>query len=60
MVKNYQNVGVKKELIERIKWVIAKNIGYRSISEFVNEAVRYHLMRIEGLIKAKKGELIYG
>ncbi|MCD6562674.1 MAG: hypothetical protein J7K23_02005 [Thermoproteales archaeon] len=52
-MKRYQNVGVRIELILRIKELIKRNIGYRSISEFVNESIRLRLEQLQPLIERK-------
>ena len=49
MVKpvGFQTVALKKPLVDRIKKVIKAGIGYRSINEFVAEAVRLRLEEVE-------------
>ena len=51
--RNYRGVSLPDELVERVEQLI-KNLGtYRTIAEFVSEAVR---LRLEALEKRKKRE----
>lgn len=44
----YQNVSIRKELIENIREIIrVSGLGYRSITEFVNDAVRRRVEEIK-------------
>jgi hypothetical protein len=48
-VGKYQTVvGVRRELVERIRWLIEQRlIPYRSVSEFVTDAARRRLEELE-------------
>ena len=37
----YQNVAIRKDLLEKVKIIVEKSsLGYRSVTEFVNDTVR--------------------
>jgi len=45
---NYVIIGLRKELAERIRWLIEQRlIPYRSVSEFVTDATRRRLEELE-------------
>jgi Arc/MetJ-type ribon-helix-helix transcriptional regulator len=48
---NYRSVSINDELVEHIRQLIDKLRTYRSVAEFVSEAVR---LRIESLEKKAK------
>ena len=45
--RGWQTVAIRRELIYRIRKILDMKIGYRSINEFVNEAVRLRLEELE-------------
>jgi Arc/MetJ-type ribon-helix-helix transcriptional regulator len=49
--KPYENVGIQRQLYEEIRDLVDKSGRYRSVSEFVHEAVR---IRLEQLLKELK------
>jgi Arc/MetJ-type ribon-helix-helix transcriptional regulator len=51
--RNYRGVSLPDELVERVEQLIEKLRTYRTIAEFVSEAVR---LRLEALEKRKKKE----
>jgi metal-responsive CopG/Arc/MetJ family transcriptional regulator len=51
--RNYRGVSLPDELVERVEQLIEKLGTYRTIAEFVSEAVR---LRLETLEKHKKRE----
>lgn len=52
-MSDYRSVKIPNEVVEKIIKLIKKHkeLGYRSHSEFVNEAVRRRLEDIEKIIK---------
>jgi len=46
--KPYENVGIQRELYDEVKEYVGKSGRYRSVSEFVHEAVR---LRLEQLLR---------
>lgn len=48
--KPYENVGIQRELYAETKEYVTKSGRYRSVSEFVHEAVR---LRLEQLLREK-------
>jgi len=50
-MRNYRGVSLPENLVERVKQLIEKLGTYRTITEFVKEAVR---LRIEALEKQQK------
>jgi Arc/MetJ-type ribon-helix-helix transcriptional regulator len=50
--KPYENVGIQRELYDEIRDYTTQSGRYRSVSEFVHEAVR---LRLEQLIREGKG-----
>jgi len=54
MTKLYMNIKLPKEIIEEIDRIINLGIlGYRSRAEFIAEATRTHIMKLEELIKTR-------
>lgn len=51
--KAFESVSIRKELVNKIKEYIQKSGNYRSVAEFVSEAVR---LRLEQLT-VKEGEV---
>jgi Arc/MetJ-type ribon-helix-helix transcriptional regulator len=51
--RNYRGVSLPDELVERVEQLIEKLGTYRTIAEFVSEAVR---LRLEALEKRRKKE----
>ena len=51
--KNYRGVSLPDELVEKVEQLIQKLRTYRTIAEFVSEAVR---LRLEALEKHDKAE----
>ena len=57
-MRNYKGVSLPEDLVERVKQLIDKLGTYRTVAEFVKEAVR---LRIEALEKQQKtGERVTG
>jgi len=55
----YANAVLKREVFERVRRVVLSGIGYRSVSEFVTEAVLKRLEEVEPLVeKLERGEQI--
>jgi len=52
--RNYRGVSLPDELVERVEQIIKKRGTYRTIAEFVSEAVR---LRLEALEKHQKTEV---
>jgi len=52
--RNYRGVSLPDELVERVEQLIKKLGTYRTIAEFVSEAVR---LRLEALEKREKAEV---
>ena len=54
--KKFQNVALRKELIARIKQFPYKKLGYRSMADFISEAIRLRLEELEKriIVEAKK------
>jgi len=50
-MRNYKGVSLPEDLVERVKQLIKKFGTYRTVAEFVKEAVR---LRIEALEKQQK------
>jgi len=50
-MRNYKGVSLPENLVERVKQLIKKLGTYRTVAEFVKEAVRF---RIEALEKQQK------
>jgi len=50
-MRNYRGVSLPEDLVERVKQLIEKLGTYRTVAEFVKEAVR---LRIEALEKQQK------
>jgi len=51
--RNYRGVSLPDELVERVEQIIKKRGTYRTIAEFVSEAVR---LRLEALERHEKTE----
>ena len=45
--REWTTIALKKDLANRVKRVVNSGIGYRSLSDFVSEAVRLRLEEIE-------------
>jgi Arc/MetJ-type ribon-helix-helix transcriptional regulator len=45
--KNYRNVTLKRQLVERVEQIVQKLGTYHSIAEFISEAVRLRFETIE-------------
>ena len=44
---SYRGVSVPSDLIEKIEGIISDgNLGYKSVGEFVKDAVRQHIFRV--------------
>ena len=52
-MRNYRSVSIHDELVKRVEQLIQKLGTYRSIADFVSEAVR---LRLEALEKLQKAE----
>lgn len=52
--QNYRSVSINDELIERVKQLTQKIGTYRSISEFVAEAIRLRVETLENKINTAK------
>jgi Arc/MetJ-type ribon-helix-helix transcriptional regulator len=52
-MRNYRSVSIHEELVKRIKRLISRLGTYRTVTEFITEAVR---LRIEALEKHVKSE----
>jgi len=50
-MRNYRGVSLPEDLVDRVKQLIEKLGTYRTVAEFVKEAVR---LRIEALEKQQK------
>jgi Arc/MetJ-type ribon-helix-helix transcriptional regulator len=46
-MKGYRNVGVREDLYKQVEAWVRKSKRYRSISEFIHEAIRLRLERME-------------
>jgi len=66
--KEYHTVAIPKQLAERIKRLMAKGYGYMSVADFVREATRellekletkWRLEEIEEQKRRETGDLIY-
>ena len=52
-MRNYRSVSIHEELVQQVKQLINRLGTYRSITEFISEAVR---LRLEALEKTQKAE----
>ena len=52
-MRNYRSISIPEELVERVEQLIRRLGTYRSVAEFVKEAVR---LRLEALEKLREGE----
>jgi len=50
---NYRSISIQDELVQQVERLISRLGTYRSIAEFVSEAVR---LRLEALEKQQKAE----
>ena len=50
---NYRSISIQDELVQQVERLIRRLGTYRSIAEFVSEAVR---LRLEALEKTQKAE----
>ncbi len=48
MPEGYHNVGVQEDLYKQAEAWVKKSKRYRSVSEFIHEAIRLRLERLEG------------
>ncbi len=48
MPEGYKNVGVQEDLYRQAEAWVKKSKRYRSVSEFIHEAIRLRLERLEG------------
>jgi Arc/MetJ-type ribon-helix-helix transcriptional regulator len=48
MPEGYRNVGVREDLYKQVEAWVRKSKRYRSVSEFIHEAIRLRLERLEG------------
>ncbi len=48
MPEGYKNVGVQEDLYAQAEAWVKKSKRYRSVSEFIHEAIRLRLERLEG------------
>jgi len=46
MEKTFESVSIRKELVNKIKEYIQKSGNYRSVAEFVSEAIRLRLEQL--------------
>ncbi len=53
MPEGYKNVGVQEDLYAQAEAWVKKSKRYRSVSEFIHEAIRLRLERLEGEEKAE-------
>jgi Arc/MetJ-type ribon-helix-helix transcriptional regulator len=54
-MRNYRSVSIHEELVNRVEQLIEKLGTYRTVAEFVKEAVRLRLEALEKLQKAEGG-----
>jgi len=47
----FKTIMIREELLERVRRVVNARIGYRSMAEFVSEAVRLRLDQVEPKIE---------
>lgn len=52
--KTFESVSIRKELVNKIKETIQKSGNYRSVAEFVSEAVRLRLEQLGALQEQKE------
>jgi Arc/MetJ-type ribon-helix-helix transcriptional regulator len=52
---NYRGVSLKDELVERVEQLVHRLGTYKTIAEFVSEAVRLRIEAIEKQERAKEG-----
>jgi len=44
---SYRGVSIPSDLVEKIESIISKgNLGYKTVGEFVKDAVRQHIFRV--------------
>jgi len=55
----YKTVLVREELLKRVKKIVEARIGYRSMSEFINEAIRIRLEQIESNQIKRINDIVY-
>ncbi len=48
MPEGYKNVGIQEDLYAQAEAWVKKSKRYRSVSEFIHEAIRLRLERLEG------------
>ncbi len=48
MPEGYKNVGIQEDLYAQAEAWVRKSKRYRSVSEFIHEAIRLRLERLEG------------
>jgi len=53
---NYRGVSLREELVERVEQLIHRLGTYRTIAEFVSEAVRLRIEEIEKQERAREAE----
>jgi Arc/MetJ-type ribon-helix-helix transcriptional regulator len=53
MPEGYKNVGVQEDLYAQAQAWVKKSKRYRSVSEFIHEAIRLRLERLEGEERAE-------
>jgi len=53
-MRGWVTVAIKKELHTRIKILLQKQLGYRSIAEFVNDTLQRRLEELEEKIATGK------
>jgi Arc/MetJ-type ribon-helix-helix transcriptional regulator len=53
-MRNYRSVSIHEELVKRVKQLIRRLGTYRSVTEFITEAVRLRLETLEKQLKAEE------
>ena len=55
-MRNYRSVSIHEELVKRVKQLIRRLGTYRSVTEFISEAVRLRLEALEKQLKPEEAE----
>ena len=55
-MRNYRSVSIHDELVKRVKQLIHRLGTYRSVTEFITEAVRLRLEVLEKQLKPEEAE----
>jgi Arc/MetJ-type ribon-helix-helix transcriptional regulator len=53
---NYRSISINDELVDRVKMLIEKLGTYRSVAEFVCEAVRLRIETLEKQVKTRDSD----